>query len=286
VLCVGAALAMNRARGAPFVGQFGLAIAIAGQTLLALGLFRAASPHDVAGCLAIAGMEVVMILAIADATHRTLAALFAVAALYASGWQSHAGTLLPAIAAMAFAATALGADRSARANALLQPASAGIAVAVLLYAPVATILDDVRLRGTTHALTAQWLQPSLLAVTFVVVVAILLRRAHADDQRIRVAGTTSAVALASALALAVATWPVPGLLAAMLVTIVSFAMGRRALTGLGLLAAVSMLGYYYFSLQTTLLVKALSLMGAGAVLLAAGGLLARRGSPAEGETHA
>ncbi len=271
-LCVAAAVAMRRAPDGPFVSQFAMAIAIAGQVLLATGLLHAARPHDVLGWLSIAGMEVVMALAIADATHRTLAALFAMAALYASGWQSYAGSLLPVIAAVLFTAAALGADSSARAHALMRPGSAGVAVSLLLYVPVATLLADVPLRGAAHPLPAPWLQPALLAVVFVAAGALMLRRAHVEN------GYTRGVAMASAFVLAAAAWPVPGLLAALLVTIVSFAMGRRALVGLGLLAAVAMLGYYYFSLQTTLLVKSMSLIVTGAILLTCGLALAHRGA--------
>ena len=127
---------------------------------------------------------------------------------------------------------------------------------------------------------ARWLQPLLLAATFAGVAAILLRRARIDDMRV-----VAAVALASA-ALIAATWPVPGLLAALIVVVVAFAMGRPALTGLGLVTAAAMLGYYYFSLQATLMVKSLSLMAAGAVLLVAGRALPRLAPPVDGERHA
>jgi hypothetical protein len=61
---------------------------------------------------------------------------------------------------------------------------------------------------------------------------------------------------------------VPGVIAGVLVAVAAFAAGRIAVTGLGLVTAATAVSHYY-SLDAPLLVKALSLLAAGAVLLAA-----------------
>jgi uncharacterized membrane protein len=222
----------------------------------------------------------VLVVVILDPTHRLIAAFFANGAAFLGALEFGTPALLPPLAAVAFAATALAADRSATQHALLQPASTGIALALLLFAPVAIILDDTGHRTTAFLASARWLQPALLAATFAGVGAVLLHRAWIDDKRIVVAAALAIVVLIAV------TWPVQGLLAALIVIVVAFAMGRPALTGLGLVTAAAMLGYYYFSLQATLMVKSLSLMAAGVVLLVAGWALSRVASPVDGGHHA
>lgn len=276
ILCAIAATMMHRSREGLFLRQFGLAIAIAGESLLALGLYTAVGLHRSLGWLAITIVQVVLVVVIRDRTHRVIAAFFANGAAFLG-----ALALLPPIASVAFAATALAADRSSTQHALLQPASTGIALALLLFAPVAIILDDTGHRTTPALLAnARWLQPMLLAAAFAGVAAVLLQRMRIDDKRIVVAAALAIIALIAV------TWPVQGLLAALIVIVVAFAMGRPALTGMGLVTAAAMLGYYYFSLQATLMAKSLSLMAAGVVLLVAGWALSRVASPADGGRHA
>jgi uncharacterized membrane protein len=75
--------------------------------------------------------------------------------------------------------------------------------------------------------------------------------------------------LAACAALAAAAWQVPALVAALIVIVVSFATGRRALIGLGIVAMAANIAYYYYSLDTTLYAKSMSMLAFGAVLLGA-----------------
>ncbi|MEP7061249.1 MAG: DUF4401 domain-containing protein [Betaproteobacteria bacterium] len=279
ILCAIATMLMRGARdGGLFLGQFGLAIAISGETLLALGVFTAAGPRHGVGWLVIAVAEIVLLFIIRDRTHRVIAAFFAAGAVYAGALDFGPLVLLPSLAAAAFAVTALNADRSAASHALLQPASAGIALALLLFAPAAIILEDTH-RQVQLAIGIGDTLRALLAAVFVVTVAVLLRRARVNR------GEMTA-AMMAALILAAATWPVPGLLAALVVVVVGFAMQRHALIGTGLVSGVAMLGWYYFSLETTLMIKSLSLMAAGAILLATGWLLSRAAPSTAGARNA
>jgi uncharacterized membrane protein len=57
--------------------------------------------------------------------------------------------------------------------------------------------------------------------------------------------------------------------------LIAFDTGRPALTGLGIATAIGMLGYYYFSVATTLLAKSVSLAAVGIVLIGVGAALRR-----------
>jgi len=76
-------------------------------------------------------------------------------------------------------------------------------------------------------------------------------------------------------AVVLAAWPVPGVVVALVVLLLAFAAGRRALQGLAVLALLAALAYYYYALQSTLLVKAAALGMTGIVLVGAR-LLVRR----------
>ena len=78
----------------------------------------------------------------------------------------------------------------------------------------------------------------------------------------------------------------PGLLAALIVMLVAFDTGRPALTGLGIACAIGMLGYYYYSLATTLIAKSVSLATVGIVLVGVGLALRHVARASEAQRHA
>ena len=60
----------------------------------------------------------------------------------------------------------------------------------------------------------------------------------------------------------------PGAAVGALILIVGFANGNRLLLGFGLFALLGFVSHYYYSLQLTLLIKSLLLIGLGVLLLA------------------
>ena len=83
---------------------------------------------------------------------------------------------------------------------------------------------------------------------------------------------TLACRLGAALALgavAIAAYPVPGVAAALVMLLMAFAAGQRALLGLAVIALLAALAHHYYRLDATLLQKSASLAAIGAVLLGA-----------------
>lgn len=284
-LVVGAALTaagaavLMRARERVFIAQFGLAIAFAGEAALAYGIHHGAEPHTALAWMLVAVVGLVLLVAIADRTHRSLAALAIALCAFLALERIGPWSLMPPLTTIAFVASAFAAERGAGADALWRPASAGFGVALLAFAPLATIVAaTARWRDAppdmTHGATA-----ILMAIAFVAVVAILCRRLALADRRLTI------VALLGAVAIAALAYPVSGLLAALVVMLVAFATGRAALTSLGIVCGIAMLGYYYASLEATLLAKSASLLAIGIVLMAVGTALRRlaRGGEATGD---
>ena len=86
---------------------------------------------------------------------------------------------------------------------------------------------------------------------------------------------TRLVALLGVLLLLLPAWETPGILAAALVLLLGFSRGNRILVGLGGLFLAGFIGFFYYSLAATLLVKSFALVGAGLLLLAARAVVLR-----------
>ena len=74
--------------------------------------------------------------------------------------------------------------------------------------------------------------------------------------------------------------PMPGVVVALIVLLVAFAAGRRALAGLAVVALLPRRSsHYYYALETTLLVKSAALFATGVVLVGARAWRCASGSP-------
>lgn len=95
-------------------------------------------------------------------------------------------------------------------------------------------------------------------------------------------------ALGGATLIMAASFTAPGMIQALLLLLVGYAVCNRVLIGLGLFASGAFLSSYYYMMQTTLLEKSMLLIGLGVVLLL-GRLGIRKWLPAQpagGETNA
>ena len=72
-----------------------------------------------------------------------------------------------------------------------------------------------------------------------------------------------------------AAWAVPGLLLALIVTILGAASGNRAYVGAGIAFLAIFLGAYFYGIQITMMTKSATLIASGVVILAARWILLR-----------
>ncbi len=269
LLLCGAAIAMLWTLAeSDFFAQFALALSLAGQVLVVGGLYMMLGRHDEPVFFAVVVVfEVVLALVVPYSIHRTWSTLAAAVALLFALSIGHVAFLFPAVLAGAFVAVELNeASLSPRAD-IWQPISAGLALGLLLLVPANLLFgslgDIFRAREVPEHASA-WRGSGLVAVIFIGTVAVLLAR-----NGVRLGGRAGMMTLAACAALVAAAWQVTALIAALIVVVLAFASGRRALMGLGIVAMAGALSHYYFTLDATLLAKSASLLAAGAVLLAA-----------------
>jgi hypothetical protein len=283
VICA-AAIALMRANPAGvFASQLALAGSLAGQALVAYALLDSAQWPRLVPWLWLGAFELVLVVLAANYLHRVLSTLgVAVAAsfaLVAVGWWS----LFPALVTAGFVAVQLNEARLASQAPLWQPVATGLALAAVFSTSEAMFgPGDIGLWGVHRVMAAPpWVGTAAIAAVLIATVWALLR-----DAEVPAASPVAIATWLAVVALVAAAWPVPGLTVALIVMLVAFATGHTALLGFAILAMLGALGHYYYSLQTTLLVKSGALLATGLVLLGFRGILHWFASRIEEGEHA
>ena len=273
VLCAMSVVAM-RVRRSVFVEQMALAVSLAGQALIGVGIVGG-EWRSPGAWLVFAAVEATLVALGPLYVHRVLATLVAAYAVRFALAHAGLGGLFPALIAGAFV---LAWASPARNDGLRLPVTAGLALAALLVVP-ASLVDIFAWggRGKPAVPTSfAWIATLALAGVLLATVARLLREMGAGFQ-----SRPAVVALAAAAAAALAAAPMPGLVVALIVLLVAFGEGRRALMGLAIAGMIGALVHYYYALDATLLEKSGALLATGVVLIVAG--IAVRVGLADGE---
>lgn len=263
--CAAALLIFRTSRG-DFAGQFGLAVSLAGQALLAYGIAEVLGARSLRMvALAVAVQQAVLFVLVPNFVHRVFtswSALFALQLALADGGLS---AFAPALATAAFVATCLvELDHAERAE-LLRPGGYGAALAAAQMAVIPGALwFGLLLRHPQAAQATAWAGAAASGAVLLGAVAALLRR-----EGVAVFSAAGAKAMGAAAILAAASLKAPGLAPALAILVVGYANGNRVLAGLGIAALIGYLSQYYYTLDATLLEKSAVLAVTGIVLLAA-----------------
>jgi uncharacterized membrane protein len=268
-LCCGGAYAMFVALPErDFAAQFGLAVSLAGQVLIATGVFKAFA-SDSAMAYAILGLiEALLAVLMPNFIHRFISSWAALVAMSFVFWKIGVHGVAPAVTAVGFAAIWLNEMRWAGRDAVWRPIGYGAAFALLQ-------IDATPLFG--HSLwmqvsaDASWLAVHAAAVstTLVGVVLVVATWRLLASQGVSSSSGAGIAAIVAALLVTTVSYQAPGIATALLVLLVGFGAGNRILVGIGLLALGGFLSHYYYQLQTTLLHKSAILAASGAALLIA-----------------
>jgi hypothetical protein len=267
--CAGAAAIFRLRSQSDFIGQFGMAVSLAGQAMMVFGLFQWFERSVTGAALAVALQQGLLFVLVPNSLHRlwtswsgSYAAAFALAD---TGLQA----FVPAAVTAAFLWIWLSEFDHPKRGALLRAGGYGLALAAVQ----STVLHDdlwtawMLGRGVHGPLGGEagiWLGNLASGAVLVWAVLRLLRR-----EGVTLQDGHGRVALAGAVVLALISLRAPGVGPAAAILVVGYANGNRVLAGLGILALLGYLATYYYSLQATLLVKSALLVCAGIALLAA-----------------
>ncbi len=267
MLCASAYVIFRLAPDNDFASQFGLAVSLSGQIMVAIGMFDLlGEDFNVAFFLAVAVFEAVLA---ATCTNFVLRVWSTAASAVALGLAlpDDAAALAAGAAAAGFTAIWLNEPSWVQRAAIWRPVGWGIALALLWFDGMLSAgraLSAFRDDASAASPLVPWLGPALVGL---VLVYAVLRLLHTSG-----VGATSrigAAALGAAAAVAVVTVGAPGVATSTLILLIGFAIGNRALFGLGVLALLGYLAHFYYALHMTLLAKSAVLVATGVVLLLA-----------------
>ena len=266
--CCGGAFGLFRGfDGNDFAEQFGLAVSLAGQGMMIIGL---ADIFDRGALLyiAIAAMQVALALIVPNFLHRVLAtcgAAIAVAlAINAAALHGLSAPLL----CLGLALVWLEPRVWAAGGKLWRPAGYGLVLALLL-------VETFRLFGAgllfEPAQASRWIaihgpligRALTAAVLLFVAISLIVREGLSPNS------PTALTATAAAVVLGLVSLTAPGLASALLILLLGFAAGNRLLTAAGILSLLGFVAHFYYSLHATLLEKSGILAVTGLCLLAA-----------------
>lgn len=267
--CAAATAIFRAAPKSDFAAQFGLAVSLAGQALLAFGLTEWIGRSGTRVAFAIALQEAVLFALIPNFIHRLLCAWGG--ALAATWLIVDAGffAFAPAAVTAGFLWIWLSEFEFGRQGSLVRAGGYGLALASVQTAVMHGGLWGVWMaalghRHATQGAAVEWLGHAASAAVLLWAVLKLLSR-----EGVALGSGKGRVALAGALILGAASLKAPGVGPAAAILVVGFANANRVLAGLGILALLGYLSHYYYSLQSTLLVKSGLLAATGLALLAA-----------------
>jgi hypothetical protein len=235
-------------REGAFVSQLALALSIAGQFAMLFGLgsiFVKGSGKELAGISFIALLlQLALVVVMPNALHRTMSALFACTAwalFVRFGLWDHSPGLW-------------GSHRQDETSHAL--AFAGWAVSWL---PIAGVLY-IAIRREASWMAAGWSQivrPAAVGVILGMAITTLL------SQPLETFPFDHAQGLRGGFSL----WPLLSAFAALAALVAAFALGSRGLTAVCVIAALIHISHFYYAMGTSLLVKALTMLVIGALLL-------------------
>jgi hypothetical protein len=256
-----------------FFRQFAFALSLAGTGLLAWGAFGLRFGED-GVFFAIACLLALLFVAIPDFTHRVWAsgagsvalACGAILHMYRGGFPD--ATLgFAGLLCLGMTGLWLAEFRYPGRNALLRSGAYGLTLAFLALAAGGNFMTGFEGR-MRFAPNYAWIICGSLA--FLWAALVLLQRENVDFR-----ARSGAAPLSLALLLLLINLKLTCLAPCLTLLLLGRGQGKRALTGLGVIALLAYLNFYYYTLAATLLQKSLYMASAGAALLAARFVLLR-----------
>ena len=261
--CVAAYAIFRTARDNDFLSQFGLALSFAGQVMFVFGLSKWFRADAASFALFVAAFEALLAFVLVNTVHRVWSSLAASFALSYALAKLGVFGMAPALIAAWLAAIWLHEPLWAQRGELWRPIGYGLALSLVNADAIPLLGHDMMWLGARAApALPPWIGPLLTGALWVSV-TFHLRGRH----QVSASSRTGVATLIAVGAIAVAARDAPGVTAALLVMTLGYAVGARALLGIGVIALLVWLSRYYYSLQLTLLAKSGVLAVTGSVLI-------------------
>jgi hypothetical protein len=265
VCCAAAYVVFKRVGRNELALQFGLAVSLAGQVMFIYGLSEGLLGNESPlFFLAVAAFEGALAYLLASFVHRVWSAFAAATAFgYAMNMLGLYG-VGTALVGAGLATVWLKEELWAARGAFWRAIAWGL---VFAFVQPSSFLGDVGrwMRPLDPAFQIPWIgwiKSILAAGVLLYVVYRILKR-----YGVELSSTTGVSSLAASAIVGAATVRAPGITSSLVIVLLGFTSGSRALFGFGIVAMLSYLSYFYYSLHLTLLLKSFALAGTGVVLV-------------------
>ena len=266
--CCAAAFAIFRVGGRnDLIAQFGLASSLVGQALIGFGLYESTN-GGTSFYLGLIIVEAVLALTLNNFVNRVCSTFIAAFTLSYLLRDMGLPGAAPGAIAIASAVLWLGESKWAATGSMWRAIGYGLAFA-LVIPDFSALWTGYVPRGlsTSVVMWTIWLKPLLVGAALVYTVHRLLTQEHAD-----IGTATWNAAMAATAGIALVTLRASGITSSLLLVLLGFARGNRALFGIGVAAMLWYLGTFYYSMQMSLLWKSFALALSGVTLLALWGI--------------
>lgn len=282
---IGAALALRRQSDNDFLVQATLAASLAGQVFLVWGIAGESEAAKVA-CTAVMVVSGVLFFIFPDRIHRVLSILFAASALVLLIYLLEWNVLVPVLGPM-FAAALVGIHRhrsgltAAGFGHLVRPLEEGLVLAAFACLMLSTVYLLPVLDLDSLFYPRPWISTLLLGAVWLYVGSFTLQPLLTDSIAL---GAPAGYALM--LVLIACCWAAPGIVLALIVTLLGAAAGQRAFAGAGIGFLLVFVAAYFYGMETTMLTKSITLVATGTAVLVARWVVAHLlTSPQGGPAH-
>lgn len=267
LVMISAAFGLFRKARSDLLEHLALAISFAGQLLIAWALveFWNASTYSVWSLLgwSLLGLQCMLALVMPSQVHRTLSAFAAALALYMALAMGALAPVASGLVLLALTLLWLNEFRCPGRIKRLQAWGYGLLLGLLVIQGLAHSGQSLPLfDGMTNSAwvgLTPWLSVALLALALLLVFLSVFQRFSTFRGRW--------TAYACAAALLIVSFYVPSVGQGVVVMLLGFAIGHRLLVGAGVLSLLLGIGSYYYWLDSTLLMKSLTLLVIGGLLL-------------------
>lgn len=270
LLFMAGAVVVRRVFDNDFTNQMALAASLAGQVLFAIGMADFEHKGSITTFfMSLIVVNAVLIVLFADKTHRFLSIIVIVSCVIGLLYNWELQALIPAVGPLLALSLLLLVDNEATLvvkgwDDLLRPVMAGIMVSSFGCLMLSTVYVLPELARELSIYPRPWISTVLLGGLLLFVERRIWTVIFGDPL------ATGAVAgYALTVALIVAALPAPGLILALFVTALGAAQGSRVYMGAGIVFLAVFTGFYFYGIEVTMLVKSVSLVGTGVVVLLA-----------------
>jgi len=275
-LCIAGALFLRYSMDNDFTNQAALAMNLAGQVLLAIGITRHQASTELETLLiTLMIINALLIPFYRDRIFRFLASAFITGAfvvlLYIWEWQATLAFLAPLLA-LIFLWMVLSEDRFTVKgyDELTRPLTTGLMISIFGITLLSTIYLLPELMRDLEFYPRPWVSTIGFGLLLLLIEYRLLPDIFSSNR-----SPASLTVYGMTLLIILATLSAPGMVLSLLVITLGVSRGNPIMTGLGIAFLALFTGAYFYGIESSLLIKSYSLIGTGLIVLSGRWMLLR-----------